>query len=114
MLSVSTLKEYLGMPPDAADTIAELCLKAAKTKTRAAGIPDFQNNAQYDLFLCALASCWYDNRGLTFAGVASVSAQENAQRLINSHVLELRYAGEDPVEEETITAEEPGEGEVDG
>ena len=95
MISIITVKEYLGMTPDAADTIAELCLKAAKSKCKAAGIPDFQNNAQYDLFLCALASCWYDNRGLTFAGNGNASAQENAQKLINSFVLELRYAEED-------------------
>ncbi len=95
MLLIATLKDYIGMPPDAADTIAELCLNAAKSKARAADIPDFQNNAHYDLFLCALASCWYDNRGMTFAGNGNVSAQENAQKLINSFVLELRYAEED-------------------
>ncbi len=99
MLQITTLKEYLGMPSDASDTIAELCLKAAKSKCRTADIPDFQNNAQYDLFLCALASCFYDNRGCTFAGSASVSAQENAQKLINSFVLELRHAVEDPEED---------------
>ncbi len=102
MLSITTLKDYLGMPPDAADTIAELCLNAAKSKTRTAGIPDYQNNAQYDLFLCALASCWYDNRGMAFAGNGSTSAQENAQKLINSFVLELRHAGEDPVVESEV------------
>jgi hypothetical protein len=95
MLEISTLKEYLGMPPDAADTIAELCLKTAKSKCRTADIPDFQNNAHYDLFLCALSSCWYDNRGLTFAGNGNASAEDNARRLVNSFVLELRYAEED-------------------
>ncbi len=102
MLTIASLKDYLGMPPDASDTIAELCLNAAKSKCRTADIPDFQNNAQYDLFLCALASCWYDNRSLTFAGNNSASAQESAQRLINSNVLELRYAKEDPAAEEVV------------
>ncbi len=100
MLSITTLKDYIGMPPDAADTVAELCLNAAKSKSRAAGIPDYKNNAQYDLFLCALASCWYDNRGMTFVGASA--NPENAQMLINSFVLELRHAGEDPVVESEV------------
>ena len=89
MVTIQHLREYLALPPDAPDTIADICLKAAKSKARTAGIPDFQNNKQYDMFLCALASCWYDNRGLTYSNEYS---DEAAQRLINAFVLELRCA----------------------
>mgnify|MGYP006951692603 FL=1 len=95
MLTIKTLREYLNLPPDAEDTVAELCLEAAKSKARAAGIPDYKNNATYDLFLCALAGCWYDNRGLCFITGNSALADESAQRMINTFVLELRHAGED-------------------
>ena len=96
MLTIKTLREYLGMPPDTPDTIADMCLKAAKSKALTAGIPDFQNNKQYDLFLCALASCFYDNRGMVYTTEHNA---ESAQRLINAFVLELRHAGEDETPE---------------
>lgn len=96
MVTIKILREYLGMPPDAPDTIADMCLKAAKSKAKTAGIPDYKNNKQYDLFLCALASCFYDNRGLTFSTEYNA---DSAQKLINALVLELRYAGEDETAE---------------
>ena len=67
-------------------------LDAAFSKARAAGIPDYQHNAQYDLLILALASMYYDNRGL---GTPLVDP-DKAQRMINAFVLELRHAGEDP------------------
>lgn len=96
MVTIKTIREYLALPPDTPDTIADMCLKSAKSKARTAGIPDYQNNKQYDMFLCALAACWYDNRGMTFANEYN---DEAAQRLINAFVLELRYAGEDETPE---------------
>lgn len=97
MVGIQTLREYMNLPPDAEDGIAQLCLDAAKSKAQAAGIPDFQSNAAYDLFLCALAACYYDNRALQFTGNAA--AQESAQRMINAFVLELRHAKEDTSEQ---------------
>lgn len=70
-------------------------LSAAKSKARTAGIPDFQNNAQYDLFIKALAALYYDNRGMAFDGARPDFVEAAAQRIINSFVLELRYAKED-------------------
>lgn len=67
-------------------------LNAAKSKARAAGIPAFESNAQYDLFIMALAAMYYDNRGMTFQDPADAA---NAQRMIDSFVLELRYGDED-------------------
>lgn len=101
MLTIETLRDYLNLPPDAEDSIAELCMKAAKSKARAAGIPDYKNNATYDLFLCALAGCWYDNRGLRYiASGSNAAAEEAAQRMVNSFVLGLRHAGEDDADEQ--------------
>jgi hypothetical protein len=87
-------KSYLRLPPDSAEEV-EGYLNAAKSKARTAGIPDFLNNAQYDLFIYALGALLYDNRGLGFTGTYQQASEENARRLINSFVLELRYAKED-------------------
>lgn len=70
-------------------------IDAAKSKARAAGVPDYQNNAQYDLFILSLAAMYYDNRGMG----TPLADPVKAQRMIDSFVLELRHAGEDPVEE---------------
>lgn len=70
-------------------------LAAAKSKTRAAGIPVFENNAQYDLFIMALAAMYYDNRGMSFEGQRSDYSEPAARNIINSFVNELRYAKED-------------------
>lgn len=96
MVTIKILREYLALPPDAPDAIADMCLKSAKSKARTAGIPDYQNNKQYDMFICALAACWYDNRGMTFQNAYN---DEAAQRLVNAFVLELRNAGEDEAPE---------------
>lgn len=70
-------------------------LAAAKSKARTAGIPAFKNNAQYDSFIKDLAAMYYDNRGMAFGGSYQATAEENARKMINGHVLELRYASED-------------------
>lgn len=94
-VTTQSLAEYLRSPPDSVENL-ETYLAAAKSKARAAGIPDFANNAQYDMFLHALAAMYYENRGMSFSGSYQATAEENAQKLINSFVLELRYAEEDP------------------
>lgn len=88
--------DYLGENVDlnAEDLIPFLA--AAKSKARTAGIKDFKNNAQYDGFIYALAGMLYDNRDMAFSGAYQATAEANARALINSYVLELRYATEDP------------------
>lgn len=70
----------------------EKYLSAAKSKARAAGVPAFKTNAQYDMFIIALASMYYDNRGMVFDDPRNEQAARN---MINSFALELRYAEED-------------------
>ena len=77
--------EYTTIPVDA-------YINAAKSKARVAGIPAFTSNAQYDLFIMALAAMYYDNRGMVFQNPADAA---NAERMINSFVLDLRYGDED-------------------
>ena len=98
--SVVTLSDY-GITADEAETeitvdylttSVDTYLNAAKSKARAAGVPAFESNAQYDLFILALAALYYDNRGMTFQNPADAA---NAQRMIDSFVLELRYGDED-------------------
>jgi hypothetical protein len=98
--SAVTLSEY-GITANEAETkitveylteSVDVYLQAAKSKARAAGIPVFANNAQYDMFIMALAAMYYDNRGMTFQNPADAA---NAQRMIDSFVLELRYGDED-------------------
>lgn len=94
------LAEYLHSPPDCKEDLTHY-INAAKSKARAAGIPDYKHNAQYDQFILALAAMLYDNRGMSFSGSYKATQEDNARKLINAHVLELRYAGEDPVDEVT-------------
>lgn len=90
-----SFRKYLGpMPDDTTDL--KMYLEAAKAKARSAGIPDFKNNAYYDLFICALAAMFYENRGMTFSGSYQATASDNAQKLINTFVLELRGAKDEP------------------
>jgi hypothetical protein len=98
--TAATLSEY-GIIADVAETEitveyttipVDAYINAAKSKARVAGIPAFENNAQYDLFIMALAAMYYDNRGMTFQNPADAA---NAERMINSFVLELRYGDED-------------------
>lgn len=91
-VTVAGLKDYLRNPPDN-DDVLELYLNAAVEKANSAGIPQYTDNALYDLFIYSLASFYYDNRGLTFGGSYQATAEENARKLINSFVLELRYSG---------------------
>lgn len=97
-VTANDLAEYLNNPPDNVENL-ERYLAMAKSKARAAGIPDYQHNACYDGFLLALAAMYYDNRGLRFAGAYQDSAERTATKMVNSFVLELRHAGEDPMEE---------------
>lgn len=97
MISEETLKEYLHCPPDSTEDVS-VYLSAARSKARAAGIPEYRSNAQYDLFLLSLAAMYYENRGMAFSGSYQATAEANAAKLINSFVLELRHAGEDPEE----------------
>lgn len=85
------LKSYLRLPADSAEDVS-IYLNAAVGKATAAGIPAYRNNAQYDLFLYALAAMYYDNRGMSFSGSYQATAEETATKLINSFVLELRHA----------------------
>ena len=98
--SVVDLSEY-GITADVAETeitveysteSVDAYLQAAKSKAKAAGIREYTNNAQYDLFIMALAAMYYDNRGMVFQSPADAA---NAQRMIDSFTLELRYGDED-------------------
>ena len=66
-------------------------LQAAKIKSKGGRSSRYENNAQYD-FIMALAAMYYDNRGMVFQNPADAA---NAQRMIDSFVLELRYGDED-------------------
>lgn len=92
------LREYIGLPPDSQENLTTY-ISAAKSKARAAGMRDFKHNAMYDLFILSLAAMYYENRGMAFSGSYQATAEENAKKMINSYVLELRHAEEDPLYE---------------
>ena len=92
--TVEGLRAYMVDPPDE-DYILETFLQSAISTARSAGIPEFKNNAEYDLFIYALATLRYDNRGLQFAGSYVAAQGENARDMINSFVIRLRHAQED-------------------
>jgi hypothetical protein len=89
--TVHDLHEYLRQPADTPESLAPY-LAAAKAKAQAAGVPDYQANAQYDLFLLALAATYYTERGMAPSGQGQEQA---AQRMVNSFVLELRHPPKD-------------------
>lgn len=91
-VTIGKFISHLGPPVN--EVKATDCLASAKSKARTAGIPSFQRNAQYDIFIINLATMYYDNGGMTFADPKDA---ENAQKMINGYVHELRYAEEDPV-----------------
>ena len=64
-VTVTDLKTYLRLPPDSTEDLSPY-LSAARSKARTAGIPEFQNNAQYDLLILNLASLYYDQQGPAF------------------------------------------------
>lgn len=93
-----------GITPDESETeisvdyltiAVDKYLAAAKSKASSAGIPVFENNAQYDLFIMALAAMYYDNKGMSFEGQRPDYSEPAARNIINSFVNELRYAKED-------------------
>lgn len=75
---------------DDPDALA-LYLAAARSRARSSGVPEYEDNAEYDLFILALAAMEYDNRGFG----APLIDPDKAQRMINGFVLRLRHAGED-------------------
>ena len=95
MVTVANFREYLNPAPDTTDAQLELWLNAAKSSAQAAGIPEYQDNAQYDLFIYALGTWYYDNRGMQVSGTYQATALETMQKMKNAFVLELRHAGED-------------------
>lgn len=84
MVTIEELKEYLRLPPDSEEQL-EIYLQAAISKADAAGIPQYKNNSHYDLFIMALTAMYYDNRGMA-------RSDELVDGMVNSFVLELRYA----------------------
>ena len=103
-VTVEGFREYLNPAPDTTDAQLESWLASAKSEARTAGVPVFNNNAQYDLFIKSLAAWYYDNRGLQVSGTYQATALETKKKMVDSFVLQLRYASEDPVSE--ATAEE--------
>ena len=63
-------------------------LSAAKASAAAAGIPDYSDNALYDIFLYGLASIFYDYR--------EMDASPDVMRFINAFALQLRGPGDTP------------------
>ena len=110
MVNVEKLRAYLNPPPDIGDDKLTMWLNAARSEARSAGVPEYQNNAQYDLFILALAGWYYDNRGMQVSGTYQATALETMQKIKNSFVLQLRHATEDPEEETSEESEDPEEG----
>ena len=94
-VTVDSFREYLNPSPDTSEAQLESWLASAKSEARTAGVRDFSNNAQYDLFIMSLAAWYYDNRGLQVSGTYQATALETKKRMVDSFVLQLRYATED-------------------
>ena len=88
MITAADLATYL----HATEEEVRPYLAAARSRLRRSGVPEYRNNAEYDLFEQALAGMYFDNRGLG----TPLADEQTATRMINSFVLGLRHAGEDP------------------
>lgn len=98
-VSVNGLKTYLRLPSDSTEDLT-VFLSAAKASAAAAGIPDYSDNALYDIFLYGLASIFYDYR--------EMDASPDVMRFINAFALQLRCKEEEetPSENELSSEEE--------
>ena len=96
MVTVAKFRDYLNPAPDISEEQLELWLKAAQSEARSAGVPAYKHNAQYDLFIYALGTWYYDNRGMQVSGTYQATALETKKKITDSFVLQLRFAGEDP------------------
>ena len=105
MVTVWDLRQYLNCSPDTTTASLESWLNAAKSEARTAGIPEFKHNAQYDLFICSLASWHYENRGLQLSGSYQATQRDAMQKMKDAFVLQLRHATEDPIEESGDSSE---------
>lgn len=94
----ASLRAHLRLSPDSTENL-DGYINAAKAKAKGAGVPEFKNNALYDQFIHELAAHFYENRGLSYGGSYKATAEATATNLINSYVLELRYAEDGPAPE---------------
>lgn len=95
--TVSGFRAYLRPPPDITDEQLNMWLASAKSEARTAGVPAFEHNAQYDIFIYALATWYYDNRGMQVSGTYQATALETKKKITDAFVLQLRHATEDPL-----------------
>lgn len=96
--TIDGFRDYLNPAPDVNDSQLEGWISAAKSEARTAGVPAFEHNAQYDLFIYALAAWYYDNRGMQVSGTYQATSLQTKQKIMDSFVLALRHATEDPEE----------------
>ena len=96
-VSVNGLKTYLRLPSDSTEDLT-VFLSAAKASAAAAGVPDYSDNALYDIFLYGLASIFYDHR--------EMDASPDGMRFINAVALQLRGSG-DTTNESVSTPDNP-------
>lgn len=65
MADLAMLKSYGELGDECNETVATLCLGAAKKALKNAGVPDgLDGSEDYDLCVCMLALHYYDNRGV--------------------------------------------------
>lgn len=114
MVTVWGLREYLNCSPDTTTSSLTTWLEAAKSEARTAGIPEFKHNAQYDLFIYALASWYYENRGLQLSGSYQATQRDAMQKMKDAFVLQLRHATEDPEEEDSSDGDSEEGSQEDG
>lgn len=97
-VTVDGFRDYLNPPPETTNAELKSWLASAKSEARTAGVLEFRHNAQYDLFIYALAAWYYDNRGMQVSGSYQATSLETKKKIMDSFVLTLRYATEDPEE----------------
>ena len=90
MVTAADVREHNRIPDYIEDTEINRCLSAAVAHADAAGIPRFESNGLYDLFLLDLAGWYFDNRAL-----AAPERENAAERMFRARVLVLRATREE-------------------
>lgn len=94
MVSTDQVRRRNLIPEEVDEDDITWCILAAQSKLRAAGVPEFQRNPQYDMVLADLAGFYHYQRALAVTDDAP--AEETMRRMLNAAVLELRYATDGP------------------
>lgn len=93
MPSINVFLRYIGANPETDGELAALCMDAAQTWLKNAGVPRMEQNSLYDVAVYELGQHYFDNRGV----MADVNPQQLPLGVVSiMHQLRLDDGSESP------------------